>query len=272
MEEFMEATSTDGLLVLCGENIVYERYFGDSTATTRHIAMSVSKSICGMLAGVLVAEGLLDVEAKVASYLPELSNAAHAHSTVQQLLDMTSSLRFDMDYPNPDSDVQTEDRCTGWRPRRPGDPAGTRAFLAELHADSGHGEAFQYCSATTDVLAWVLERASGLPYALLVQERIWSRIGAEHDAYVCVDDLDTPYACAGLGMTLRDLARFGRMILDGSSSQGREVIPTDWISRTRHDGSNDVGLGPADLEGTGQLQCFRFDPHAGVRCLVQHRR
>lgn len=244
MEEFMEATSTDGLLVLSGENIVYERYFGDSTATTRHIAMSVSKSICGMLAGVLVAEGLLDLQAQVASYIPELSKAAHAQSTIRQLLDMTSSLRFDMDYPNPDSDVQTEDRCTGWRPRLAGDPAGTRAFLAGLQADTGHGEAFQYCSATTDVLAWVLERASGLPYARLVQQRIWSRIGAENDAYVCVDDYETPYACAGLGMTLRDLARFGRMILDGGRSQGREVIPTDWITKTRDDDSNDVGLSP----------------------------
>jgi CubicO group peptidase (beta-lactamase class C family) len=253
MEDFLEATSTDGLLVLRGENIVYERYFSDSTASTKHLAMSVSKSICGMLAGVLVAEGLLDLQATVASYIPELSKAAHAQSTITQLLDMTSSLRFDMDYPNPDSDVQTEDRCTGWRPSLPGDPAGTRAFLAGLQADIAHGEVFQYCSATTDVLAWVLERASGLPYARLVQERIWSRIGAEHDAYVCVDDHDTPYACAGLGMTLRDLARFGRMILDGGTSQGREVIPTDWIIRTRDDCSNDVGLSSefADFHAAG---------------------
>lgn len=253
MEEFMEATSTDGLLVLSGESIVYERYFSDSTASTRHIAMSVSKSICGMLAGVLVAQGLLDLQAPVASYIPELSKAAHAQSTIRQLLDMTSSLRFDMDYPNPDSDVQTEDRCTGWRPGLAGDPAGTRAFLAGLQADAGHGEAFQYCSATTDVLAWVLERASGLPYAHLVQQRIWSRIGAEHDAYVCVDDYETPYACAGLGMTLRDLARFGRMILDGGRSQGREIIPTDWIIKTQDDDSNDVGLSPefADFHPAG---------------------
>jgi CubicO group peptidase (beta-lactamase class C family) len=54
-------------------------------------------------------------------------------------------------------------------------------------------------------------------------------------------------------MTLRDLARYGRIILDGGRSQGREVIPPDWINKTQDDDSNDVRLSPefADFHPAG---------------------
>jgi 6-aminohexanoate-oligomer exohydrolase len=159
---------------------------------------------------------------------------------------MTALLQFDMDYPNPASEVQTEDRCAGWRPRRPGDPADSRDFLTTLKAAPADGSNYQYCSATTDALSWVLERAAGVPYAQLVAARIWSRIGAERDAYFTIDSAATPYACAGMGMTLRDLARFGRLVLDGGSDAGQQVIPASWIDTTRAGADRGLDL-PAEF-------------------------
>jgi CubicO group peptidase (beta-lactamase class C family) len=235
-DEYLRRSHTDGLIVLRGDEIVFERYGGEFSANTTHIVMSISKSFCGMLAGVLVATGDLDLDGQVRHYVPELDGTSFGGATVQQLLDMTAAPHYDMSYLDPAAEVHAGDRAAGWRPRLPGDAVGTRAFLTALRGGGSHGTGFQYCSGTTDVLAWVLERAGGSDYRELMAACIWSRIGAEADAFITIDDHGTPYACAGMGMRLRDLARFGRLILDGGQRDGVPVIPADWIAETRRGG------------------------------------
>ncbi|MEY9931482.1 CubicO group peptidase (beta-lactamase class C family) [Catenulispora sp. GP43] len=230
--EFLELTQTDGIVVLHGGHIVFERYFGEGRPDRRHALMSISKSIAGMAAGCLVGEGSLDVSAPVQDYVPELAASAFGSATVGQVLDMTAALRFSQEYRDPASEVQALDRAAGWRPRTSEDGS-VRDLLAALKPDGPHGLRTQYTSATTDVLAWVLERAAGQPYAEVISDRIWSRIGAEHDAVVTVDPKGTPYACAGVNATARDLARFGRCVLDGGSVRGTQVIPEAWVRSTR---------------------------------------
>ncbi|WP_413101139.1 serine hydrolase domain-containing protein [Streptomyces sp. Inha503] len=230
--EFLERTRTDAIVVLHGEHIVFERYFGEGRPDRRHALMSISKSVAGMAAGCLVDEDRLTLSAPVDSYVPELAASAYGTATVGEVLDMSVSLRFNHDYRDPASEVQALDRASGWRPRDPEDPA-VRAFLARLEPDGPHGRSTQYCSATTDVLAWILERAAGQPYPEVIADRIWSRIGAEHDALVTTDPEGTPYACAGVNATARDLARFGRCVLDNGSVGGTRVIPEAWVRATR---------------------------------------
>jgi 6-aminohexanoate-oligomer exohydrolase len=233
---FLELTSTDAIIVLRGDEILYEKYFGDNGPQSRHIVMSVSKSLCGMLAGTLVAAGELDPDTRTSVFVPELAKGSWGSTTVRQLLDMTAAPDFDMNYLDPSAEVQAGDRSAGWRPRRDGDAAGTREFLEGLRGLGEHGREFHYCSATTDVLAWVLERAAGIPYERLLGERIWSKIGAEADASITVDDHGSPYACAGMCMRLRDLARFGRLILEDGRVSGEQIIPTSWIRETARGG------------------------------------
>ena len=240
VHEFLELTNTDAIIVLHEDQVLYEKYFGDNTPQSRHIVMSISKSVCGMVAGILVDEGLLDLDATTVTYIPELEGGSYDGSTVRQLLDMTAAPDFDMTYTDPSTEVQAGDRSAGWRTRRDDDADGTRAFLEGLRGSGDHGSTFQYCSATTDVLAWVLERASGLPYARLVETRLWQHLGAEAEALITVDNHGTPYACAGVNMRLRDLARFGRLILDGGRFDGRQVIPEEWIRTTVRGGDFDT--------------------------------
>ncbi|MFI2259614.1 serine hydrolase [Streptomyces tubercidicus] len=252
--EFLASTATDAIVVLRGEEMLFERYYGEAAPDRRHALMSISKSIAGMAAGCLVADGVLDVSATVEAYVPELASSAYGTATVREVLDMTAALRFRQDYDDPQSQVQTGDRAAGWRPRHDGDPDGVRAFLTGLEPDGPHGRRFQYCSATTDVLAWVLERAAGQPYPDVIGERVWSRIGAEHDAVVTLDPAGAPYACAGIGATARDLARFGRCVLDGGMADGHQVIPEEWIHDTRRGGQAavlpDRDLGSIHPNGT----------------------
>lgn len=236
-DDRLERNYVDGLLVLQGDAIVFERYLNGLEPGTRHSLMSVSKSIGGMAAGRLVGRGALDLAARVDAIVPELAGTAYGDALVQHLLDMTVAVSFDHAYADPRSDVQTEDRAGGWRPRLDGDPADTRDFLQTLQAYGPPGEGFEYCSATTDVLAWVMERAGGKPYPELLSELVWSEIGAEHDAFVTVDPSGVAYACAGMCATLRDVARFGRLVLDGTWNAA-------WVEETRHGGGPSLASSP----------------------------
>lgn len=236
--DLLDATFTDGIVVLKESTVVFERYLNGLEDGTRHLLMSVSKSIVGALAGVLVQDGRLDVGALVPRYVPELSQSAYADATVQQVLDMQVSVQFSEDYEDPASEVQMQDRCANWRPRLSTDPEGSYQLLTGLQRSGEHGQVFQYCSATTDVLGWVLERAGGLPLPVMLSREIWAKLGAEHDAEITVDSCDAPFANGGICVTLRDLARFGQMMMQDGWFNGRQIVPATWVDDIRRNGDN----------------------------------
>ena len=238
LEDFLQRTYTDGLLVLKGRTVVVERYLNSMTPRTRHLLMSVSKSLCSAVFGRYVTTGVIDVTAAVSAYLPELAASGYGDATVQQVLDMTASITYDETYDLQSSDVQVHERVGLWRPPAVGDPGDTYEYLATLgKGPLEHGATFQYCSANTDVLAWLLERVTGRRYAQLLTDDLWSRIGAESDAYATVDASGFPMANGGVCTTLRDLARFGRMMLDGGrGADGTAVVPAAWVADVRRGG------------------------------------
>ena len=69
-------------------------------------------------------------------------------------------------------------------------------------------------------------------------ETIWSKLGTEHDAQISVDYLGSPVANGGFCITLRDLARFGQMVLEGGKYNGKQIVPTDWVKDIRNNGKN----------------------------------
>lgn len=239
--DFLDRSYTDGFIVIRGHDVLYEQYLNGMTATTRHLLQSVSKSMCSAVFGQYVATGVVVVDEPVSRDIPELTDSAYGDATVQQVLDMTVAVRYDESYANPDSEVQTHERVGGWRSAIPGDPVDTYSFLATLKKSGEHGKTFFYCSANTDVLAWVLERVTGRGFADILTTDLWARIGAEHDASVTIDASGFPMANGGINVTLRDLARFGRVLLDrGAGPDAQTVIPTAWIDDTRRGGDRDA--------------------------------
>ncbi len=85
-------------------------------------------------------------------------------------------------------------------------------------------------------MGWVLERATGTDLADLISKELWSKLGAERDAYILLDAHQAAYADPGLNMTLRDLGRFSQMVLQGGRYQGRQIVPGKWIEDIRHAG------------------------------------
>jgi len=236
LSTFLEQTCTDGFLVLRQGAIVFERYLNGMDDQTLHLSQSVAKSFTGALAGILAGRGVIDPLAPVTDTLPELASTAYRGATVRHLLDMTSGVRFNEDYTDPFSDMGRADVASGWKPIPAGAEPGRHwpqsmfeLVLTLADAERDHGRRFAYRSIETDVLAFVLERATGRRLAQLMSDELWGRLGMERDANMTVDSAGFALADGGLSACLRDYGRFGQMIGDG----GWNIVPTGWIEATR---------------------------------------
>ncbi len=244
--EVLETGSTDGFIVLRGDEVVLEVY-DEMAPDSTHLLQSVSKSITGVLTGILINRGVLSCDDHIVAHVHELEGTSFAGSTVRDLLDMRAGTRFDETYEDPASDIRASELQFGWAPVPHGRPAPDAvAYLAGLINEREHGGRFEYRSILTDLLGLVLERAAGVPLNVLLGDALWRPMGAEHDAQVTVDEQGFAVADGGICVTLRDLARFGRMVHNGGAVDGRVVAPAQWIADTRRGGEDSVAAFSAD--------------------------
>jgi hypothetical protein len=229
-DDALTQTYTDGLVVLHKGRLVFERYFGALQPHQQHIAMSVTKSFTGTLAGMLVAEGKINPDAPVPTYVPELAKSAFGDATVRQVMDMTTGLKYTEVYTDRSSDVWALRRANGMAPPEPGlPPPSLLDFLTTQQKAGEHGQVFAYKTVNTDVLAWIVRRVSGQSLSALLSTRIWQTMGAEEDAYYAVDRLGIESGGGGLNTTVRDLARFGEIMRNRGSFNGRQIVPASVV-------------------------------------------
>src|SRR6476661_6337135 len=233
LETFLDATYTDAFVVLHRGSIVHEQYRNAMTPDTTHLLMSVSKSVTSAVCGSLVAAGRVSPDDLVTRHIPELAGTSWDGCTVRHLLDMRAGTHFNEDYADLRADVRVYEQIYLWRPRTSIDlPTDITAYYATLANERPHGGRFDYRSILTDVLAWVMERAAGARFADLVASELWAPMGAEDDAEVTVDGHGNAMADGGVSCTLRDLARFGLLLLRGGRRGSEQVIPRSWMHDT----------------------------------------
>ena len=227
-DSFLADSDTDGIVVLHRGRRVFERYFNGMSAETPHILMSVSKSMLGLLVGLID----LDVDRPVTDVLPGVKDTAYRGATIRHLLDMRVGVAFDEDYLTTTGPIVEYRKATGWNP--PDDPPGDlHSFYSQLkETDGNHGGRFHYVSPNTDLLGWVIEAATGRRYAELMSEYLWKPIGAERSAYITVDRLGAPRTAGGMCATARDLARVGQWMIEN---------PSPWIEDIERNGDRKAG-------------------------------
>jgi CubicO group peptidase (beta-lactamase class C family) len=160
----------------------------------------------------------------VVKFIPELERTAYAAATLRHLLDMRAGIVWDEDYLVSSGPIVEYRKATGWNPLAPGDtPSDLKSFYQTLTKTEAHGGRFRYVSPNSDLLGWVIERATGRRYAELMSERIWKPAGAERSAYVTVDRLGAARAAGGMCATLRDLARVGLWLIEERAELLREL-------------------------------------------------
>ena len=226
--EHLTRTRTDAFLVMHDGVLVLEWYAAPRTREAPLALMSVTKSVIGCLAGVLVSRGRVDPDCPAAHWVPEIATTGYAGVTVRDLLDMRAGTDYRESHEDPDGEVVQLGRClTGERSE------GIHDLLTSSTRIATHGGPFCYRSLDTELLGWVVERASRKPIAQLVEEWILAPLGAERDGSMAVDARGVASAAGGLALTGRDVARFGQMLLDGGAAGRHQVVPPEWVKDIR---------------------------------------
>ena len=224
IEKFVEETDTDGMVILHRGRKVFEHYANGMDAESPHILMSVSKSMLGLLAGILAERRALELGRPVSDYLPEVGRTAYRGATVRHLLDMRAGIDWDENYLATSGPIVEYRKATGWNPLPPGEPpSDLLSFYQQLKNGRAHGGKFDYISPNTDLLGLVIERATKQRYADLMSELVWKPVGARTSAYITVDRLGAPRTAGGMCVTTEDLARVGQALVEG------KVVPPSWV-------------------------------------------
>jgi CubicO group peptidase (beta-lactamase class C family) len=223
IDEWIDRTQTTGLVVLKDGALVHEAYFRGNDAATTPILMSVSKSVVSFLLGVAVAEGKIEsLERSVDSYVPALKGSGYEGVRIKDVLQMSSGIRFNEDYGDYTSDIA--------RLAMAFVNGSVDDFVVRLQRERTPGTFNQYVSADTQVIAMVLEAATGEQLADLTRTRLWERLGVEHDAHWLTDPGGEEFALGGFNATVRDMARFGQLYAeDGRNYAGEQLVPAEWV-------------------------------------------
>lgn len=226
-KQSLDANYTDGIMILHQGKVVYERQNGCLNEIRQHAAMSMTKSMTGLLAEILVTEGKLDDTALVATIIPELANSGFGDATVRQVMDMTTALDYSEDYADPNADIWKYSEAASPLPKPEGynGPNGYFEYLQTVKKKGQHGEAFHYQTINSDTLGWIIARTTGKAVNDLLSERIWQKIGAEQSAYMTVDSKGTPFAGGGISAGLHDMARIGSLMLNKGIINGERLFP-----------------------------------------------
>ena len=247
LDQFVSNGAVDGCIVLHGGKIVYEKY-----PTIRpndiHIMMSITKAVVLTALAILEDQGKVDLEKPVEQFLPELKGSDWAGTRLRDLVDMRSGMEGSETsndaYRDPKHKEFQLEATLGWLPRtapelpdaaRHGDLFG---MLRTIKRERKAGEKWAYTSSNTVVIGEIVSRVAGKSLAEVISDLIWSRIGAEHDALLTVNERGFPMSGAGMAATLRDVARFGLAFTKngaaGSSDiegKGARVAPSELRKR-----------------------------------------
>jgi CubicO group peptidase (beta-lactamase class C family) len=222
-------TYSTGFVVLHKGNLVHESYQGlFAGPQVRFQLFSLTKSITSILVGIALDNRILvDTSDGVIRYLPQLAGSAYDAVSIDHLLDMTSGVGTPELWTDPDSDIArfADAVFTG---------GSLEAVVRSVERFTQPGVTFNYSTIDTQVLGWILEAASGESLAEFASKWLWSRIGADHDAYYWLSR-ERPRTAIGGGSfnaTARDLARIGLLMSHGGMIGGRQIVSREWVERS----------------------------------------
>jgi CubicO group peptidase (beta-lactamase class C family) len=231
--EFAEITS---VLVTTGDEIVHEAYYDGAGADALRNTRSVTKTVTGMLVGIAVDRGLLDVRSRVPAFFRDQAPFANPDKrkdaiTVEDLLTMSSVLECDdwnsFSHGNEERMYLVED-WVGFALDLP-----VRGFpsWATRPEDARYGRSFSYCTAGVTLLGALLERVSGASVPELASEALFEPIGIMRAKWQ-FSPLGLAQTGGGLGLRSRDLERLARLYLRKGSWDGRPVVSEHWVAES----------------------------------------
>jgi len=244
LSEELEHYKTDGLIVLHNGNLLYENYWNNNSATSKHIAFSVTKSFVSALVGIALDEGLIDnIKDPITKYLPDFKGTGYEGVRIKDILQMSSGVDFNEDYADPKSDINRFGRATARG-------SSFRDFAKSLERGKEPGTYHHYVSIDTQVLGFLLAEVTGMPLKEYLYKKIWNKIGMEDDAFFIVDNNGVEMALGGLNATLRDYAKFGELYLNRGMWNSEQVVPASWVDASHTTDGPHLKPGESELSSS----------------------
>lgn len=227
MDAYFEDQRLAGLIVLQDGAVRYERYGLGFGAEGRWTSFSVAKSFTSTLVGAAIRDGLIgSLSDPVTRYIPELAGSGYDGVTVAQLLAMSSGVRWNEDYTDPNSDVALFNMQ---QPEAGVDPV--TAYMRRLPRAHEPGTRWNYNTGETNLIGVLVERATGRSLNEYLSEKVWQTGGMEAPATWILNAGGQEISGCCLQMRLRDYARFGQFVLnDGVAANGQRIVPEGWFA------------------------------------------
>ena len=234
LDQYYKRNAVLGFLVLKYNHIIVERYFHGSNEQSRFVSNSVGKSITSELFGIALAHTKgASVNDPVIKYLPELKDSGYKNVTLKQVLQMATGVAATENGLDPHSTIQALSEAV---------VLGNTPFSTILKSIKENpavkpGTEFDYESVNSQVLGMIIEKMTGMSFSAYLQKMIWSKIGAQSDAFIYRSKMQPEQPTFGcINVTLRDYGRFGLMMMNDGMVGKTRVVSASWVkdSTTPH--------------------------------------
>lgn len=214
------AYKTVAYLVIEDDSILYEKYWDDYDLKTNSNSFSMAKTICSILVGIAIKDGLIrDVDQAVGEFIPEFKKGLRSKITIRHLLTMSSGIGFDESYSGPFSfPAKAYYGSNLWK------------LVMQYEPKSSPGITFDYQSGNTQILGFVLERATGKTLSEYASEKLWKPLGAHYPAYWSLDNKnghEKAFCC--FNSNARDFARLGLLYLKKGNWDGQQIVSKEYV-------------------------------------------
>ncbi|HIG39135.1 MAG: serine hydrolase [bacterium] len=241
--EYFQKQSVAGLLVIKQGKIVYERYGLGNTEASVWTSFSVAKSVVSLLVGAAVQDGYIaSLDEKVTDYVPRMKGSPYDQSSIRNIMQMSSGVKWNEDYADPNSDISSN-----WSTGGNAGPASlaTYVYLRRLPREAEPGEKFNYNTAETNLVGDVLRAAIGNNLATYLSHKIWQPYGMESDAnWLLTEAAGGEFGGCCISATLRDYGRIGLFAMNnGRLKNGQQVLPETWMKDSTEPSKGFKGYG-----------------------------
>ena len=207
LNEYCKLTKTAAYLIIRNDSLVYEYYGKGVGESTINNSFSITKAFLTTLTGIAIDESKIkSVNDPVSQYISEYSNSDIGRVKIRQLLKHTSGIEYKDNHKSPFSD-----NAKYYYGKN------LRKYVLNLKLKQKPGTEFNYNSANSQLMALVLERATGMTLSSNLEEKLWTKIGMEYDATWSMDrkgPLGMEKGFSGINSTAIDLAKLGRLYLN----------------------------------------------------------
>ena len=226
VDAYMAGQRSAAVLIVHDGKLRLERYGLGYDASGRWTSFSVAKSFTSTLVGAALRDGAIkSMDDKVSDYIPEMKGSVYDEVSLRQLLTMTSGVKWNEDYADPNSDVA---RFNGHKPEDGVDSL--VSYMRRLPREVPAGTRWHYSTGETNLVGVLLARAVQKPLATYLSEKIWVPAGMEQQATWILNRSGQEISGCCVQASPRDYARFGLFILGGARVGGQSIVPDGWLA------------------------------------------